>query len=446
MKKIVLSTLFAFFVGSQGFGQILKERKEKVQLNAELLNIFLFRNDSDFDRSPPHYNENGQTVGAVATMLTPKLTLNVTDNMRIYYELELGLNYWSKNNPDTESALSQDVFIMKHREIFGEGKFLFEDGKRVGFKAGYQRFMDSTGLFVNHWLGLGRVFYEHRDSFSLGVFGGELPDQTYEGITIRENNFKRDIVLYGLATKFKLKEGFFLDFGVHNVYDSHVVGRTRHIFAPNVRFSYEGKGFKAYLDGVFQTGLTENSTLYGKNQYIAAWALQTGITKKLGAFTVLWNALFLSPDDDHDGNKWQRAFFYSAKPKSLTRLLTEDEVRDVYDNYDERISQFDSGFYINRAGLFLTDVSFAYKVTKWFEPMLVVGASTVLNKKNALGNTFLGVETDLDLKFSYRDFLEAHVVGLGLFPGRALAAMVNTIDKSKNDILWAVEVAMTLRY
>ena len=446
MKKTLFTTLFAFLGGSYGFAQTLKEREKKIELKADLLNIFVFRNDSDFDRTPPRYNENGQTVGAVATILTPKLTLNVTDNMRIYYELELGLNYWSKNNPDTESALSSDVFIMKHREIFAEGRFLFGDGKRAGFKVGYQRFMDSTGLFVNHWLGLARAFYESGGSFSIGAFGGELPDQTYEGITIKENNFKRDIVLYGLASKFKLMDGFFLDFAVHNVYDSHVVGRTRHIFAPNLRLSYENKTIKAFLDGIFQTGFTEDATLWSGRQYICAWALQTGITAKFGALTMFWNGLFLSPDDDYDGNKWQRAFFYSAKPRSLTRLLTEDEVRDLYDNYDERISQFDSGFYINRAGLFVSDVTFAYKVTKWFEPMLVLGAATVLNKKNALGNTFLGVETDLDLKFSYKDFLEAHVVGLGLFPGHALGAMVNTIDKSKNDILWGVEAAMTLRY
>ncbi len=72
-----------------------------------------------------------------------------------------------------------------------------------------------------------------------------------------------------------------------------------------------------------------------------------------------------------------------------------------------------------RPGLALVDASVGYRVVEWFEPSLVVGAAMVLEPANALGGRLVGVETSLDLAFSYRELLEAHLIGSLLVPGAA---------------------------
>lgn len=414
-----------------------------IEPHIRLDNLFLFRNDSDFDRTPPHYNENGQTVGAFATILTPRLTWHLATNLQITYEVEIGLNYWSRNNPDTESALSPDVFVMKHREMFAEGAFF--DG-RLGFKAGYQRFKDSTGLFLNHWIGAAKVYYAPSPGSSVGLFVGQVPDQTYEGITVRHNNFKRDIMVFGLFGEVGLVEGMTLSFGLHNLYDSHVVGRTRYVIAPNVALRFSKGPWSAEADAILQAGRFEHSALDGGHQTVLAWAAQGHGAYQSHPWDVEVNLLALSPDDKYDGNGRQGAFLYSAKPQSKTRILTEDEVRDWYDNIDERMSTFEGGFFLNRAGLFLGDASIGYEVFDFFEPKVIVGAAMVLEPKNALSSRFVGIEALLDLTFSFRDFLFAHVSGGALIPGRAAAALVNEIDRKATDPIWMAELSLTVRY
>lgn len=419
------------------------EEDPGLEWHVRLDNFFLFRNDSDFDRTAPRYNESGQTVGAFATILTPRLTWHLTDNLRMTYEVEIGLNYWSRNNPDTESALSPDVFVMKHREMFAEGEFF---GERFGFRVGYQRLQDPTGLFLNHWIGAARVFWSLFEGRRCGVFVGQIPDQVYEGLTIRDNNFKRDILVFGAGGEWDLGRGWGLAAGVHGLYDSHVVSRTRWVVAPAARVTW-GKGpWNVAVDGVLQAGRFENAALDGSDQTVLAWAAQAHVGLDLHPWLAEFNVLALSPDDAHDGNKRQGAFLSAAKPRSATRMLTEDEVRDWYDNYDERMSTFEGGFFLNRAGLFLADASVGVEVTDFFQPRLVVGAAMVLEPKNALDGRFAGLEALADLTFFWREMLFVHVVGGALFPGRAAAALVNRMDRSATDPIWMTEVSLTVRY
>ncbi len=410
--------------------------------SVRLDNVFLFRSDSDFDRTAPRYDENGQTVGAFATILTPRLTWHLARNLRATYEVEIGLNYWSRNNPDTESALSPDVFLMKHREVYAEGEFL--DG-RLGFKVGYQRFLDPTGLFLNHWIGVARVWWGFGEGRRVGLFVGEVPDQTYEGLTVRDNNFKRDILVFGASGEWDVGGGWGLAAGVPVLHDSHVVGRTRFVVAPAARVSYRSEPWTVFADGVLQAGHFENAALDGRDQTVFAWAAQGHVGLDLHPWSAELNLLALSPDDAYDGNTHQGAFLYAAKPASRTRMLTEDEVRDWYDNDDERLSTFEGGFFLNRAGLFLADASAGVEVTNWFQPSVIVGAAMALQPDNALGGRFVGVEALVDLAVFWREMLFVHVTGGVLVPGRAAAALVNRIDRLATDPVWMTEVSLTVR-
>ena len=127
---------------------VAEDGKPVIEWHLNLDNLFLFRNDRDFDRTPPAYDESGQTEGAFATVFRPNITFNIDKNLKVFYEIELGLNYWSKNNPDQENALAADIFVLKHRQSFAEGAVL--DGI-ANDQAGFWR--DMVGESQMRWLG-----------------------------------------------------------------------------------------------------------------------------------------------------------------------------------------------------------------------------------------------------------------------------------------------------
>ena len=110
-----------------------------------LQNLFLYRNDTDFDRTAPAYNANGQSEGALATVFRPQLTFHITPHLRLYYEVEIGLAFWGENDPNEQSPSVPDYFILRNRELYTEGDVL---GGKVGFKVGYQYFHYLTALFL----------------------------------------------------------------------------------------------------------------------------------------------------------------------------------------------------------------------------------------------------------------------------------------------------------
>ena len=415
----------------------------RLEVHADLQNLFHFRNDSDFDRSEPKYDEEGQTVGAFATLLTPAVTWHILDSLRIVYEVELGLNYWSKQNPDQQDALATDVFVLKHRQVFGEGEF-FDDS--MGFKVGYAHFRDPTGLFVSHWMGLAQTWVAWSKRGRLGFFLGQVPDQTYEGINIMDNNLSHDIWVFGGNTEVGLADGLHFKGGISVLHDSHLVHKTRWLISPSAHLEYRRGRLMASLDAMLQAGQFMGEGLNNEDQTVVAWAAQGRVELDLTRFHLQWNVMFLSPDDAHSANNTNHAFLYSGKSGSATLMLTEDEVRDWYDNVDERMGAFRGGFFLNRAGLFVGDMRFTWKLHDVVRPSVILGAATVLKPENALDNTLVGVETDLLVEFKVADYLVAHVVFGGLFPGSAGSALLNKIDQQATDPIVMAEISLLLRY
>jgi hypothetical protein len=422
---------------------IEQEHRPLVELRAELLNLFLFRNDSDFDRSKPIYNESGQTVGAFATVFRPMVTLHAAPTLRLFYEAELGLNFWSKNNPDQEDPLAPDIFVLKHRQVFAEGTVADD---RVGFKVGYQFFSDPTELFLGHWIGAASTWYALGEESRVGVFAGQIPDQTYEGILVQENNFKRDIFVFGPRADFALDRDAKISTAVVGLYDSHLVERTRWLLAPAVRFELESGGFSGSLDGVMQLGKEQQAALGNADQKIFAWALQAHGTLETHPAVFDANVLLLSSDDAKDGNENNGTFLYSSRSRSATKILTEDETRNWYDQFDRRAGSYRGGFWEHRAGLVVADVKGTWIVTRVFRPGLILGGAAVLQKNNALNNRFVGIESDIDLEFRASEKLSAHLVGGALFPGKAASALINRIDREATDPIYMIQGSLLARY
>jgi hypothetical protein len=415
-----------------------------IEVHADLQNLFLFRNDADFDRTRPYYNENGQTVGAFATVFRPSFIFHITDNLRLFYQAEIGLNYWSKNNPDEQYALAADVFVMKHREIWAAGD---TPDLRAGFKVGYGYFQDASALFIGHWLGMAQGWVRLAPRARLDLYVGQMPDGVYEGINVIDNNFKRDIFVFGGTAALALTDRLQLAVGVADLVDTHLVAEMRWIVAPNFQLQYWAPRTYVIFSGVVQAGQLQGTALGGGAQTQLAWAAQAHVWHNLRRrWELQGNVLLLSPDDAHAGNGRNYAFLYSGKSTSSTLMLTEDEIRDWYDNIDERMSAYDGSFFMNRAGLMVADVKLSYAATEHFRPGVVLGGSTVLKPANALDHLLVGIEADLVLEWRVWPNLFVHLVGGTLIPGGAGAALLNRIDRTRTDPMWMIESSLMLRY
>ncbi|MBM4386734.1 MAG: hypothetical protein FJ088_03285 [Deltaproteobacteria bacterium] len=421
------------------------EETKSFSMKVDLSNHLLFRNDSDFDRSAPYYNPDGQSVGIAGTLLKPQLTWNVNENLKIYYEFELGLNIWSKNNPDLIDPVSENTFLLKHREVWAEGWLPGRYPFTFGFKAGYRRFISPTGLFINHWIGAASIMSGDRDNVEVSLSAGLIPDQTYEGIVYGENNFSHDTVLLSATAFAKLYKEFDLTIGFLYLIDNRIVDKQNTIFCLETHLDLRYDKFDFYLDAAVQYGNYDNAAADGSWMSHLAFGLQGGGNLTAGDLKLKANLLLLSPDDDQQYNKKNGGFYYSGKSRSSTLFLSEDENRDWYDNIDEKIAYTEGAFFVTRAGLFVADVKAEYDFGI-FEPALIVGAAFVLNKKNALNNSFAGFETDADLKFVAGDYLEFHLIGGLLIPGGAASAHMNGIDRYAKDAVYSIESHLVVRY
>lgn len=413
-----------------------------VVLSLELVNVLLWRNDADFDRSAPHYDADGQGVGVLGTVLKPMVTWNIREELSIVYEAEIGLNIWSLNNPDQQDATADDVFLMKHRELYTRGSFA--DGL-FGFKVGYQRLQDPTRLFIDHWIGAADLS-SNLGATTLHLQAGQISDGTYEGFRVEENNFVHDSFVYGLFASTPLGDFVTLSSGVYGLIDDQVVGKTNRVATPLVNVEADLDLLVVGVDAALQVGAFEGGATGGGDQSHFAWAAQLYGQAQLRALFLKWNVLALSADDADPGNDMNGAFHYSAKSRSSTLLFTESELHDSFDNLDEKIGARQGGFVLPRAGLLLADLMVGYDVLPWLRPLLIVGYGQALNPDNALGATVYGVELDAGAQLRLDDVLEFLLVGSAFLPGQAMAANVNELDRGATDPIYSLTSVLKVFY
>ena len=178
-----------------------------------------------------------------------------------------------------------------------------------------------------------------------------------------------------------------------------------------------------------------------------AWAAQAHLDRALPRrLELAGNLLLLSPDDAYPGNGYDHTFFYSGKSRSSTLMLTEDEIRDWYDNLDERFGSREGGFVRNRAGLALADIKATWSATADLELGFVAGTAFVLRPENALDNLWAGLELDIVPTYRLADSALL-AAGLGLLlPGPAASAILNGIDRRATDPVVWFELALLMRY
>lgn len=413
------------------------EAQRWVDLQVVFQSLFAWKNDADFDPTALTYDEDGQSVGLLGTFLKPRLVLSPIAEIQILYELELGLNLWSLNDPDQYGTAAPSAFRLAHRELYARGELF--DGL-LGFQVGYQYFTDPTALFLGHWIGAASAWLD-LEIVRLTLSAGQLPDQTFEGIVLEsENNFEHDSFVVGVRLDVPLGP-WSLALGSMTYSDSQVVGQQLFLSTSSVRVVADYDGIGGGLDAAFQYGVTQNGA-QGGDEKTVAWALQAWLGVVLGPVELTLNQLLLSPDDAWDRNDTNGAFFYSAKPRSRTLLLSEDEIRDRSANFDERMGERRGKFFLLRSGLSLTDVTARWRAFDWFVPSLTVGAAFTLQPDNAMGSRYVGTELDLNLGFHYGDAFSFYTVVAALLPGQAVAAFANLHDPAATEPMVLVEASL----
>ncbi|MCX7945123.1 MAG: hypothetical protein N2746_11510 [Deltaproteobacteria bacterium] len=436
--KVLFLILLSFTSIVAGAEQV----SDSLRLDLELDNFLYYKSDSDFDGSKRLYQPQGNSEGILGTYMNSKLTLNITSDVLIFYEVELGTNIWSKNNPDIVDPISEDIFVLKHRQIYGSAEFL-ENKLRV--RSGYMRITDPTGLFVNHWIGAFQFGFDVHSTKNFILFA-QLPDFNYEGFTASTNNFANDRWLFALSSSFSLTDRGVVTVGWYSYYDDAFIKRSNLIHAPVLSYVYSDNSFKVILDGVFQFGVMQNASIGGNDVRELSYGLNLNISEKIWGLNLVLNGLYLSPDDKYISNTYNGGFYYSGKNRSSTIMLSEDELRDQYNNIDERLSIVDGPFYVMRAGLFLLDVKAEFPALGVFIPSLVLGTAFVSNRENTNDSSFVGVEADVFLKLNISHGWDVTgVIGV-LFPGKAASSYINMYDINSVDTQYLGQIHINYRY
>jgi hypothetical protein len=416
----------------------------QIDLELHLANLFVIRNDSDFDRTAPTYDENGQSEGFLGTFLQPRLHVALGKRMRFYYETELGLDLWSDRNPDVAVGSDDGTWLsIKQREIWGQLRL-----KTFSLKAGYQRVIDASGLFVNHWIGNIKLGVGEQEGSGLFVSVGQMPDQTHEGWTWGGafGNFSTDLTLLALDGGWRFNRNLRLAGGVYYLHDSSTIDHLRQVGAAAVALQVKSRVAYLNVAGMLQFGRLEGGAADLSDATLLAWgATMNGrihyrILAIDAAFTIL------SADDPYEGNA-ALGFLYSGKRPGMSILLKENYTRDLGDNFDEDLGRYDGHFFEMRAGLWGVDLGITVQALKWLKVGIVSALLGALERDNMMGSSFFGAENELVVDFRlFKEAFHLELIGGILVPGKAAAAKVNAIDTQATDLLYFGQAALLMRF
>ncbi len=416
----------------------------KVNLNLELLNLFILRNDADFDRQDPYYDKYGQSEGFMASFLMPRFTILKGDFFKFYYETEIGTDLWSYNTPDAGLGKSPRSLSMKQREIWG--KVRLDD---FWIKAGFQRVTDTSGLFINHWIGAARFGYGCEKGTHITASVGQLPDQTFEGWDFGATHlgsFGDDVMLAALDGRVKLDDNLNLDAGFYFLRDGSLIDRPRQVGTFSATFSANYPSWLASASLLAQFGTRSGAGADGSDTGITAFAFTGNAAVNFGQFQLKANLIALTADDAHEGND-STGFLWSGKRPGQASLMNENTIRDIGDNIDERLGIFDGLFYEMTPGMAGGDLGLYMQTLTWLKIGAVSSGLLTLNADNSMGSQFVGWENELVVDVTALDGLfQGILTGGVLLPGEAGSAFSNILpNRTATDPMYFMYLALFMR-
>lgn len=418
-----------------------------IELTGELSTTLYLRNDTDFDPSPRFDDLDGQSDSQFATFFNPTLTVNTGRGVKVKYQLELGWNAWGLNNPSQPNqfmAMPGQPLQGRHRLIWGQWR-----GENTSVRFGFQEFRDPSGLFLNHTVGGLKVRLK-RGSHRLEVIFAQLPDTTYEGIGfnrdyITDDNLTTDRFIMGSDYRWT-QRSLKLNVGLYGLNDESLFHRALRLGTAVLSLSHKAKGRRVWVHLLGQGGWQDRASALNQRVDHQAFAYQVGARFRAGKLTWSIRSFGVSGDDDYDGNQRQGAFFGSAKNLSKTRLLTEDESRDRYDNLDERMGSYLGVLAFNPAGLMVNDLSLSYQLKEWYQLEAVAGLGSTMNPTRAMGARWMGLELTLTQRWKLSEAAQVFLTGLALLPGEAAAVLINDQDRRATETLYGLTMGISARF
>jgi len=428
--------------GKEPEGKVAAWIERHFDIDFEFVNIFVYRNDADFDRTEPPY-DYGQDVGFFGTFLKPGLTVTAGEHLRLYWEAEVGLDIWSRNNPDVGLSSQGDDWLalgFKQREVYGEATF-----GALAVKLGYQRTQDVTGLFVNHWMGAASLRFGEERGRHVRLFLGQLPDQTYEGWQFEKNNLSNDVFVVGLDGQYVFAPWSALRVGLYFLEDGSLVGYRRELAALGATAAFEGEHWHASVSAMGQLGRKMDAGADGTDVLVMGWAISAEGSYAIKYFSLEASASVMGSDDRYEGND-SLSFLWSGKRPGVSILLSENEVRDLGDNLDESMSSHDGLFYDTRTGLAGVDLGLYFHPVEYIKLGLNSAILLTLKKDNSLGGNLVAVEEALKFEAVVLEgLLSFDVTGGFLVPGQAGAAL-NLLDHAQEDLVYFAQAAVIMRF
>jgi hypothetical protein len=418
--------------------------KKHFKLDFQLVNIFQYANDSDFDHSVPEPDTYGQSTGMFGTYLKPQLNVYISDFFRFYWEMELGLDLWSRNSTDATLGVDDGgspAFGIRQRELYADIIY-----KKLCIRLGYQRLIDVSGLFINHWIGAGSIRYGEERQSNIRLFGGQMPDQTFEGWELTKNSLVNDVYVAGLDGQWVFNSWVKLVAGVYYLGDLSLNNYRKDVGVLSVGAAFEGKGWDAKVAVVGQFGRRANASADGSDSAIKAWGVVAdgGIERKHFEFRL--SGTVLSADDNSSLND-STAFIWSGKRPGLSIMLSENELRDTGNNIDERMASREGLFHNTMAGIAGIDLALFYKPVDYIKIGFVTSQLLSINPDNIGGGRFVASENDLVFEVNLlHNLLRLQATGGIVVPGSAGAAQINRIDGMSLNNIYFCQLGVVLNF
>ncbi len=405
---------------------------------------FYLANDSDFDRTEPIYEKNGQSVGYMLTTFRPGLTWTPMNNITLRYQLEIGDNVWSRNDLDGQDPNSQNTAVVRHKLVWGE---VLTPGGHFGIKTGYQYFHDPTHLVIDRHMGLAQTFWQW-SAARLSFAAGQVPDTVYEGFAAtsdgdqtEQNNFEQDDYIFALWLDWTCPKGWRLSPGTFFRWDKTEIGRPKGILSA-VFNAHGGIGPRTRLDFdlVGQYGQYKNGGLDNRDvDYLAASA-QLGARFDIRPVFLRYNALVFTADDGDKHDQYNTGFHYSGLSKSKTMVMSLNWMHDQYDNLDERAAA-------QGAGLALFDQEASLALAESVKLITIIGVGMTLDGTHTNDSTYLGTEAHAGVEWAmYDQHVAFTLLGGGLMPGKAAAVLKNKIDLDATESMGVAQAAMNVQF
>ena len=419
----------------------------QTSVGADFSTIGHYRTDSDFDPTERYYDTDGQSSGQLASFLRTRLGLEKlaegNPHLSLLHEMELGWNAWGgadPSQPDAFNEMASAGLNLRHRQLWAQVAL----SSHTSLKAGFQEIKDPSGLFLDH-LGGGFTLTVRGSGSETSILAGQLPEQTLEGVSIGDDNFVTDSLVAGGHVKLVRAVSSF-DLAAYLLHDERAIDRPIDLATVVAGFETKLGATQLWMHALGQYGKWANSGIGGIDQNISSWATQLGMTQPVMRGSWSLRALVLSGDDAYDGNNHLGAFLGSGKNRSASKILTEDENRDRYDNLDERMATNLGSLFLNTAGLAVIDGSIVLPVNEDYAQSMVIAGGWNLNPDNAMGHQFVGTELEWTQTWTIQKDAALFVTVQIFQPGKAAAVFVNDVDRTATEAVYGAQLGFQARF